>query len=80
MGWLKRKQWAFEEQGFMMFEKRGKRKLEDICEQIIFSDVNEGAWFRYGIILSYRGQLHTRLLKAHSLQGMSEFSSAKFPK
>lgn len=31
LGWLRRKQRAFEEQGSMMFEK-----LEDRCEQIIF--------------------------------------------
>lgn len=39
-----RKQRALEEQGFMMLEMWGKKgKLEDICVQIIFLDVNEGA-------------------------------------
>lgn len=38
-----RKQRALEEQGFMMLEMWGKKgKLEDICVQIIFLDVNEG--------------------------------------
>lgn len=62
-----------QQQGFMMFEKWGKKKAgTHVYANDIFI-----SWLCCGFVVRHKGQLYNSCVKAHELQGLSKSSSAK---